>query len=163
MTAQTSAARTVTHGSFTIERVFWSGPAKVFDAFADPEKKRRWFAEGPGFHLDSFVMDFQVGGQEKSRFRFVAGKPIEEGTPCANDTVYMDIVPNRRIVISYSMSLAGTPFSVSLATMEFLPEGAGTRLVFTEQAAFFEGADGTEMREQGTRELLGQLAAELGE
>ena len=153
----------VTHGNFTIERVFRSAPARVFDAFADPQKKRRWFAEGPGFHLDSFAMDFRVGGEEKSRFRFVADKPIEEGTPCANDTVYMDIVPDKRIVIAYSMSLAGSPFSVSLATMEFHPEGEGTRLVFTEQAAFFENADGIEMREQGTRELLSQLAAELGE
>ncbi|MEZ5946787.1 MAG: SRPBCC family protein [Hyphomonas sp.] len=163
MTAHTLAPRTVTHGSFSIDRVFRSAPAKVFDAFADPAKKRRWFAEGPGFHLDSFDMDFRVGGEEKSRFRFVGDKPIEEGTPCHNDTVYMDIVPERRIVIAYSMSFGGAPFSASLATMEFLPEGEGTRLVFTEQAAFFEGGDGVEMREQGTRELLGQLAAELSE
>jgi uncharacterized protein YndB with AHSA1/START domain len=163
MTLQAGSEKTATHGSFTIERTFRAGPAKVFGAFADPDKKRRWFAEGPGFHLDSFVMDFRVGGEEKSRFRFVADKPIAEGTPCSNDTVYMDIVPNRRIVIAYSMAMAGMPFSVSLATMEFLPEGSGTRLVFTEQAAFFENADGIEMREQGTRELLSQLAAELGE
>ncbi len=156
-------APTVTHGSFTIERAYKAAPAKVFSAFSDPAKKRRWFAEGPGFHLDSFDMDFRIGGQEKSRFRFVADKPIEEGTPCNNDTVYMDIVPDSRIIISYSMSLAGVPFSVSLATMEFLPDGEGTLLVFTEQAAFFGQADGIEMREQGTRELLGQLAAELGE
>lgn len=163
MTLQATNEKTATHGSFTIERTFRSGPAKVFDAFADPEKKRRWFAEGPGFHLDSFVMDFRVGGAEKSRFRFVADKPVPESTPCSNDTVYMDIVPNRRIVIAYSMSLAGAPFSVSLATMEFLPEGGGTRLVFTEQAAFFEHADGIEIREQGQRELLDRLSDELGE
>jgi len=163
MSAQTTATKSATHGHFTIERAFKAGPAKVFDAFADPEKKRRWFAEGPGFHLDSFVMDFRVGGEEKSRFRFVADKPIEEGTPCSNDTVYMDIVPGRRIVISYSMSFGGAPFSVSLATMEFLPQGTGTLLVFTEQAAFFEGSDGIVIREQGTQELLNQLAAELGE
>ncbi len=153
----------VTHGTFTIVRAFKSAPAKVFNAFSDPARKRRWFAEGPGFHLDSFDMDFQVGGKETSRFRFVADRPIAEGTRCTNDTVYMDIVPDSRIVISYSMSLAGNPFSVSLATMEFLPDGAGTRLVFTEQAAFFPGGDGIEMREAGTRELLGQLSAELGE
>ena len=163
MTVQAVSEKMATHGSFTIERAFRAGPAKVFDAFADPEKKRHWFAEGPGFHLDSFVMDFRVGGKETSRFRFVADKPIEEGTPCSNDTVYMDIVQNRRIVIAYSMSLAGSPFSVSLVTIELVPEGGGTRLVFTEQAAFFEQADGIDMREQGQRELLGRLAAELGE
>lgn len=155
--------RTVTHGTFTIERAYKAPPAKVFEAFSDPAKKRRWFAEGPAFHLDSFEMDFRIGGQEKSRFRFVADKPIAEGTPCNNDTVYMDIVPGKRIVIAYTMSMAGHIFSSSQSTMEFLPDGEGTLLVFTEQAAFFENADGIEMREQGTQELLGQLAAELGE
>ena len=33
--------------------------------------------------------------------------------------------------------------------------------MFTEQAAFFEGADGPQMREDGWRKLLDQLAAEL--
>ena len=145
---------TVTHGTFTIERVFKSAPARVFDAFADPAKKRRWFAEGPGFHLEAFDMDFRVGGSDK---------PIAEGTSCTNDTVYMDIVPDSRIVIAYGMGVAGQPISSSLATMEFLADGTGTRLVFTEQAAFFPGGDGIEIREAGTRELLGQLAAELGE
>lgn len=154
---------TVTHGTFTIERTFKSAPARVFDAFSDPAKKRRWFAEGPGFHLDAFEMDFRVGGSDRLRFRFVADKPIAEGTPCANDTVYMDIVPDARIVIAYGMSVAGQPISSSLATMEFLPDGTGTRFVFTEQAAFFAGGDGIEIREAGTRELFGQLAAELGE
>lgn len=82
---------------------------------------------------------------------------------CTNDTVFMDIVPDERIVIAYTMTIAGGRISVSQATMEFLPDGSGTRLVFTEQAAFFEGSDGPEMREQGTRELLDSMAKELGE
>jgi hypothetical protein len=41
--------------------------------------------------------------------------------------------------------------------VEFLPNGKGTILAFTEQGAFFEGADGPEMREQGWKSLIGQL------
>ena len=155
--------RSVHHATFTIERDYKASPDKVFDAFSDPARKRRWFAEGPGFHLESYELDFRVGGWERSRFRFVAGKPIEEGTPCTNDTVFLNIVANKRIVIAYTMTVAGSPISSSQSTMEFLPNGKGTRLVFTEQAAFLEGADGPEMREHGTRELLDALAAELGE
>ena len=40
--------------------------------------------------------------------------------------------------------------SVSLATIEFRREGAGTRLLFTEQAAFLDGHDKPDWREQGT-------------
>ena len=59
------------------------------------------------------------------------------------------------------MSIAGRCFSASLATVEIAPAGDGSRLVFTEQAAFFEGADGPAMREQGWNALLDALGVEL--
>lgn len=153
----------VTHGSFTLERRFRHAPSKVFGAFADPAKKRRWFAEGPGFHLDSYETDFREEGFERSRFRFQADKPIDEGTSCTNDTVFLDIVPDQRIVFAYTMKIAGNRISSSHTTVEFLPDGTGTLMVFTEQAAFFEGGDGIDIREQGTRELIDSLARELEE
>lgn len=47
--------------------------------------------------------------------------------------------------------------SVSLATIEFRPAGAGTRLVVTEQGAFLDGYDDAGGREQGTRWLLDKV------
>jgi uncharacterized protein YndB with AHSA1/START domain len=32
----------ITHGTFTIEKRYPHAPEKVFDAFRDPVKKRRW-------------------------------------------------------------------------------------------------------------------------
>jgi uncharacterized protein YndB with AHSA1/START domain len=37
----------------------------------------------------------------------------------------------------------------------------GTRLVFTEQGAFFERSDGAKLREEGWRGLLAQLGKAL--
>jgi hypothetical protein len=51
--------------------------------------------------------------------------------------------------------------SASQSTFELQADGTGTRLVFTEQAAFFAHADGPQMREQGWRSLLKHLAREL--
>lgn len=45
--------------------------------------------------------------------------------------------------------------------MEFLTSDSGTGLIFTWQAAFFEGADRPRIREQPTRELLEYLAEAL--
>jgi hypothetical protein len=45
--------------------------------------------------------------------------------------------------------------------VELLPAANGTDLVFTEQAAFFEGGDGPAMRKAGWGELLERLAKEL--
>jgi uncharacterized protein YndB with AHSA1/START domain len=153
--------RTVSHSTFIIERAFPAPPAQVFRALADPARKRRWFAEGEGFALDSFEMDFRVGGFERSRFRFKAGAPLPDGTACANDSVYLDIVTNERVVLAYTMTVGGNRISASQSTFELLAEGKGTRLVFTEQAAFFPGADGPQVREAGWRSLIDQLALEL--
>jgi hypothetical protein len=57
------------------------------------------------------------------------------------------------------MAVAEKCISASLCTVELLPSDAGTDLIFTHQAAFFEGADGPEMREDGWRKLPGSLAA----
>ena len=132
----------------------------MFAAFADPVKKRRWFAEGEGFEIEEFKMDFRVGGAEHTRFRS-KDSPAMKGSACTNDTTYQDIVPNRRIVLAYTMTLGEKRISASLATFEFLPAQKGTDLIFTEQAAFFEGADGPQLRETGWRQLLEQLAKEL--
>lgn len=151
------------HSKFSIERRYPVAPAKVFAAFADPRKKRRWFMEGKDFAVDAFAMDFRVGGVERSSFRFQGGPPLEAGTPIANDTWYCDIVEDERIVCAYVMTVGGARISASLATFEFVPDAGGTRLVYTEQAAFFEGADGAAVRQQGWTALFDRLELELAD
>lgn len=147
--------RSVTHTTFTIERSYPTRPQRVFAAFSDPAKKRRWFVEDEAAVVEVFEMEFRVGGNERVRFR--AGN----GMLLTNETVYRDIVPNQRIVMAYNMSVGDRRISSSQATMEFLPAGQGTNLIFTEQSAFFEGADGPQIREAGWRELLERLAKEM--
>ncbi len=150
------------HASFTIERTYKHAPAKVFAAWADPRAKRVWFAEGEGWEIQSFSLDFREGGAESSKFRFVkGGETFGEETWFGNDTVFNEITPNERIIFTYSMDRNGVRFSVSLACAEFKPDGAGARLVFTEHAAFFEGGDGAAVREAGWRELLQKLDEHL--
>ena len=65
------------------------------------------------------------------------------------------------IVLTYELHLDKTRISVSLGTTEFKPAGAGTRLVYTEQAVFLDGYDDAGVREQGTRGLFDNLARYL--
>jgi uncharacterized protein YndB with AHSA1/START domain len=152
---QTMTERSVTHATFSIERTYDAPPGRVFAAFADPAIKARWFADseawGPGEH----ELDFRVGGREASRGG-PAGGPVHRF-----EARYYDIVPAARIVFAYDMHLDDARISVSLATVELEPAGAGTRLTFTEQAAFLDGYDDAGARERGMRDLLDALGEAL--
>ncbi len=150
----------VIHSTFVIERTYPKSPERVFAAFADAAKKRRWFVEGKSHEVEEFAMDFRVGGSERARYRFKEGTPFP-GVALANEGLYQDIVPNRRVVTASSMTLGDRRISASLVTIELLATEEGTDLICTHQGAFFEGADGPQMREEGWRHLLEKLANEL--
>jgi uncharacterized protein YndB with AHSA1/START domain len=128
---------------------------KVFAAFATQSTGRRWFVEGEGWEVFEFTFDFRVGGSEMSRFNYKGGPEIR------NDTLFHDIVPDRRIVLDCRMTVGDSPVSVSLTTIELAPSGRGTLLRDTEQGAFLDGADQLPARKSGCRRLLEKLAEEL--
>lgn len=151
------------HGTFVLERRYDASPERVFQAYADPVAFRRWFVDGKGFTIHSWSHDFRVGGQAGGRFRFGG----EENDTWFNDTRYLDIVENSRIIVSYVMGreLGGEKAreSASLATTELVADGTGTRLIYTEQGAFFGPDGGAHIpnREHGCREMLEALGREL--
>lgn len=150
--------RSAVHGSFTVERSYPVSPARVFKAFADEAAKAKWFKGPDGFVQHEKVFDFRVGGQE-----VLVGKhgASHGGMVSAFHCTYQDIVPNERIVYAYRMSLDGVPISVSLATIEIKPEGAGAHLTVTEDGVFLDGYEDKGSREGGTGWLMDQLGKSL--
>jgi hypothetical protein len=69
------AEPSVIHSTFAIERSYPATPERVFAAFADPAKKRRWFVEGDHHEVEHYQMDFRVGGKERARIRFGEDTP----------------------------------------------------------------------------------------
>ncbi|MBP1989764.1 SRPBCC family protein [Paenibacillus eucommiae] len=142
--------RFTTHSTFQIERIYRATPERVFAAWSDRSAKARWFQPAE-------VFDFRVGGREYSQGG-PAGGPV-----FAFEANYQEIVPNERLVYSYSLDQDEIRISVSIATIELLPTSEGTKLVFTEQGTFLDGHDTPEQREHGTKEMLDLLGKSLGE
>ncbi|MBI2685055.1 MAG: SRPBCC family protein [Acidobacteria bacterium] len=156
------AEQSVVHSTFVIERSFPVSPERVFAAFADTAKKRRWFGEGDHHEVEVFEMDFREGGAERASYRFKEGTPFA-GVVMASEGTYLDIVPGQRVVSASTMSFGGKRISAALVTVELLQTDKGTDLICTHQGSFFEGADGPERREAGWRKLFERLAAALGQ
>lgn len=150
----------VTHATFVIERSYPASPEQVFAAFAEPARKQRWYADGHELKVVEFTMDFRVGGHDRSAYLMPDTTPFP-GAAMVNDTVYQDLVQDRRIVFAYTMGIGERRISASLVTIELKPSGTGTELLFTEQAAFFAGADGATMRQEGWSSLLDKLEKAL--
>jgi uncharacterized protein YndB with AHSA1/START domain len=147
--------RSAEHATFVIERTYDASPDRVFDAWADPAAKSRWFSGPAEWTRTAHELDFRVGGREINR----VASP--DGPVYTYEARYQDIVANKRIIYAYDMYLDDQRISVSLATVELEPDAAGTRLIFTEQDAFLDRADSVDQREQGSRTLLDALGAEL--
>ncbi len=147
--------------TFTLERTFTAPLARVYRAFSDPHQKQRWFAEGNQHEIEQYDMEFEVGGRELACYRFKPGTPFA-GMGLESDGYFLDIVPQHRIVAAATMAMDGRRFSASLHTFEFFSDGPNlTRLIFTHQAMYGDGADGPELRRKGWQQLLDQLHAAL--
>ena len=108
-----------------------------------------------------FDCDFRVGGIDRQRYALGADTPFP-GTLLENEGRFEDIVEGERVVMTTTMTFGGKRISTALITFELADEGPGaTRLVFTHQAAFYEGADGPEMRRAGWETMLDALAGSL--
>jgi uncharacterized protein YndB with AHSA1/START domain len=144
-------------GTFTIERKYKHKPERVFRAFEDAEAHHRWFVSGEGWEIATYTHDFRVGGHEHGQFR-----PVGHPSTFSNDSWYLEIAKNQRIVAAYTMGMDGNPISHSLAVTEFFPDGpSGCRFVFTEQGAYYGDKDSVWNRKAGCEELFGKLENEL--
>lgn len=142
------------HTSFVIERAFAASPAEVFHAWADPQAKREW-SDCHADHTTHYSLEFRVMGRESHRV-----DDPERGVQLI-EKVFFDIVPGRRIVFAYDISLNERRLSVSLVTVEFEAAPSGTKMVYSEQLAYLDGHQDLPQRIHGTGEALDRLRLQV--
>jgi uncharacterized protein YndB with AHSA1/START domain len=115
---------TLVKPSLTLKRRLNAAPERVFSAWTEPEKVKRWF--GPGqTEVASAEFDRRVGG----RWRIVAVSA--DGAQHDVGGVVREVVPNEKLV--YTWAWRSTPERESLVTVEFKPDGGGTLLTLTHE------------------------------
>jgi uncharacterized protein YndB with AHSA1/START domain len=143
--------RSVSHTSFVIERDFPAPPARVFNAWSDPDAKLSWSDCHTDARESEFSMDFRHGGHERYRVR------LPDGLLIAVEKVFFDIVPDRRIIFGYDILIGDKRVSASLVTVSFEPSRKGTHMTYTEQLALLDGFTDVEERIHGTKEGFDRL------
>ncbi|MFB6725811.1 SRPBCC family protein [Kribbella sp. NPDC056345] len=140
----------VTHSTFTLERHYPVPVDRVFAAWATPDARKRWMAQGA-----EHSQNFTVGGRETA-------KGLDgEGRPLTYEARYVDIVPNERILTTSTLSTGDVLSTTSVTSVEFQPDGNGTLLTLTEHGMYLPGQEKPEWREAGTAQQLDTLATEL--
>jgi uncharacterized protein YndB with AHSA1/START domain len=140
----------VTHSTFTLERRYPASVERVFQAWANPEARRRWLAQGA-----ELSQNFVVGGLETAKGFDGKGRAL------TYEARYAEIVLNERILTTSTLHAEDRLSTVSVTSVEFRAEDANTLVVLTEHGIYLPGQEQPEWREHGTAQQLDTLAAEF--
>lgn len=109
-----------------LERTFAASPEEVFDAWTNPVVLERWWAARPTWTSPGCEVDLRVGGRYTLRMR-----DDESGEVYVVAGEYREVDRPRRLV--YTWCWEGTdglrPGEVSIVSVEFRADGAGTTVV----------------------------------
>ena len=123
--------------SLTLVRRIAARPSIVFEAMTTAEGVAAWF--GPDdLPVVRAEMDARVGVAYRVHFRTLDGREHEAYGE------YLEVVPPRRIVMSWSWALGGVPEErgrTSRIEIELTPSGDGTMLTFTHTALWDEASE----------------------
>jgi uncharacterized protein YndB with AHSA1/START domain len=137
---------TVLQPSLTLKRRLKAPPAKVFAAWTDPEKMKRWMGPGEITAMRA-ESDTRVGG----RYRIVMQAPNGEEYDVGG--VYREVVAGEKLVFTWAWKSA--PERESLVTLLLKPDGDGTLLTLTHEQ--FSDEDTRNGHEQGWNSSLDKL------
>ncbi len=141
----------------TLTRVIDSPPEKLYRCWTEPELLRQWFCPKP-YTVSHAELDVRPGGAS----RIVMRSPEGEEIPCPG--VYLEIVPNQKIVTTDAYTSAWEPsekpFMTAIVTFEDLGDG---RTRYTAVARHWNEEDKKSHEAMGFHEGWGKAADQLAE
>ena len=138
----------------SLTRLIKAPREKVYAAWTQPELMKQWFAPLP-FTTPIVELDLRVGGASKIVMQDV------DGNQYPNHGVYLELVPNEKIVCTDAYTSAWVPSETPFMTMilTFEDEGGDTR--YTARVVHWSEADREAHEQMGFYEGWGKCADQL--
>ena len=138
----------------SLTRLIKAPREKVYAAWTQPELMKQWFAPLP-FTTPIVELDLRVGGASKIVMQDV------DGNQYPNHGVYLELVPNEKIVCTDAYTSAWVPSEKPFMTMilTFEDEGGDTR--YTARVVHWSEADREAHEQMGFYEGWGKCADQL--
>lgn len=136
-----------------VQRRFSASPERVYRAWTNAEELKLWHCP-EDLRVDRAECDPRVGG------RFLVNMVDQEGQDNRAVGEYLEMVPGRRLVFTWSWNTGGGGDQNTRVTVEFepLPDG-GTELTLTHD--LFEDAESCEGHQRGWSSAFNQLETHL--
>ncbi len=141
----------------TLTRIINSSPEKLYRCWTEPELLKQWFCPKP-YTVSLAELDVRPGGASRIVMRSPEGMEI----PCPG--IYLEVVPNRKIVTTDAYTSAwepsAKPFMTAIVTFEDLGDG---RTRYTAIARHWNEEDKRTHEAMGFHEGWGKAADQLAE
>ncbi|HEY0966047.1 MAG TPA: SRPBCC family protein [Opitutaceae bacterium] len=150
----TSIPVTPTDRDLVLTRLIDAPPEKLYAAWTQPELLKQWFAPLP-YTTPTAELDVRAGGRALIVMRSPEGNEI----PCPG--VYLEVVPNRKIVSTDAFTSAWVPSEKPFMTLivTFEPEAGKTR--YTALVRHWSVADREAHEKMGFHQGWGLCADQL--
>jgi len=136
------AGPTVAERELVLTRIFNAPREKVYRAWTDPELLKQWFAPKP-FTTSVAQLDVRVGGANLIVMRDA------EGNEFPNRGVYLEVIPNQKLVFSDAYTKAWEPSPKPFMTVILTFEDIVGKTKYTARARHWTVADREKHEEMG--------------
>jgi uncharacterized protein YndB with AHSA1/START domain len=143
-----------TNRELVLTRIIDAPPEKVFKAWTDPELLKQWFAPLP-YTTPVAELDVRPGGATLIVMR------SPEGVDMPHRGVYLEVVPNERLVITDAYTQAWEPSEHPFITVVLTFEKSGGKTKYTARVLHWTVADCEKHEQMGFHEGWGRCADQL--
>ena len=138
------------------QRIYNVRPEKVYRAWTEPALLKQWFAPAPWTTAEAHL-DVRVGGANRVTLR------SPEGVDYPYTGVYLEVVPNQRLVYTDAYTQAWIPSLEPLMTVHLTFEEQQGKTRYTVRVLHWSVEARKRHEEMGFHEGWGQCADQLAE